>query len=119
MSWEGGRSWAALGCQLGCGCSQHPAMDWQKKRTARRGVGDWSWLQAHLRHYVLSMLHCAVLSMLCCRLPEGDYRALRASGALQQPPLAAALREAAANLSVWALALAYSMTFGVELTINK
>ena len=52
--------------------------------------------------------------------PNGDFRELRASGALEHHSRAAgAFREACRDPRVWALALLYAASFGVELTIDN
>lgn len=56
--------------------------------------------------------------------PDGDFRDLRARGALPAPGSAgdnglAAFMRAAADYRVWALFLVYGACFGVELTINN
>jgi NNP family nitrate/nitrite transporter-like MFS transporter len=52
--------------------------------------------------------------------PDGDFRQLRASGAIEHSSRAlGAFAEACRDGRVWALALLYAASFGVELTIDN
>ncbi len=50
--------------------------------------------------------------------PDGDFKRLRAAGALENRP-SGAFAEACRDPCVWALAALYAASFGIELTINN
>ena len=52
-------------------------------------------------------------------LPDGQYAALKKSGAMEQPSGFISFKQAVSNYRMWMLVLSYGMCFGVELTMNN
>jgi NNP family nitrate/nitrite transporter-like MFS transporter len=85
------------------------------------GLGSWwSWRLAMLVAGALLIAAGAAYYFLTEDTPDGDFKELRARGAMEHPSRAAgAFAEACRDPRVWALALLYAASFGIELTIDN
>jgi NNP family nitrate/nitrite transporter-like MFS transporter len=85
------------------------------------GLGSWwSWRLAMLAAGLALLLTGVAYFFLTKDTPDGDFQELRASGAIEHSSRAAgAFAEAARDRRVWALALLYAASFGIELTIDN
>ncbi len=85
------------------------------------GLGSWwSWRLAMLAAGVALLLTGIAYFFLTKDTPDGDFRELQANGAIEHSSRAAgAFAEACRDPRVWALALLYAASFGIELTIDN
>jgi NNP family nitrate/nitrite transporter-like MFS transporter len=85
------------------------------------GLGSWwSWRLAMLLAGIALLATGVAYYFLTEDTPDGDFRELRASGALEDSSRAwGAFAEACRDVRVWALALLYAASFGIELTIDN
>ena len=85
------------------------------------GAGSWwSWRLAMLVAGVAMCLAGAAYYMLTEDTPDGDFKKLRASGAMDVGSRSSgAFWKVCRDPRVWALALLYAASFGIELTIDN
>lgn len=85
------------------------------------GLGSWwSWRLAMLAAGGALLAAGIAYSFLTKDTPDGNFRELRASGAMEHSSRAAgAFAAACRDPRVWALAVLYAASFGVELTIDN
>ena len=85
------------------------------------GLGSWwSWRLAMMAAGGALLLTGIAYYFLTEDTPDGDFQELRASGAMEHSSRASgAFAEACRDPRVWALALLYAASFGIELTIDN
>ena len=87
----------------------------------RFGLGSWwSWRLAMMAAGGALLVTGIAYYFLTKDTPDGDFEELRASGAMEHSSRASgAFAEACRDPRVWALALLYGASFGIELTIDN
>jgi NNP family nitrate/nitrite transporter-like MFS transporter len=85
------------------------------------GMGSWwSWRLAMMAAGLALLLTGIAYYCLTEDTPDGDFQELRAKGTMEQSSRASgAFAEALRDPRVWALALLYGASFGIELTIDN
>jgi NNP family nitrate/nitrite transporter-like MFS transporter len=84
------------------------------------GAGTWwSWRLAMGVAGVALLVTGIAYYFLTQDTPDGDFQELRASGVIDQKSTLAAFWEVCRDPRVWALALLYGASFGMELTIDN
>lgn len=85
------------------------------------GVGSrWGWRLAMMTAGVALLLTGVAYYFLTQDTPDGDFRELRSSGGMAGSSRSSrAFAEAFRDRRVWALALLYAASFGIELTIDN
>jgi NNP family nitrate/nitrite transporter-like MFS transporter len=85
------------------------------------GAGSWwSWRLAMMSAGFALLLTGIAYYFLTQDTPDGDFRQLRASGRIERSSRASgAFLEACRDPRVWALALLYAASFGIELTVDN
>ncbi len=85
------------------------------------GVGSWwSWRLAMMAAGVALLLTGIAYYFLTQDTPDGNFRELRSTGAMESSSRASgAFVEACRDRRVWALAALYASSFGIELTIDN
>jgi MFS transporter, NNP family, nitrate/nitrite transporter len=84
------------------------------------GAGSWwSWRLAMFSAGVALLVTGVAYYFLTEDSADGDFKQLRASGALEKARASGAFAEACRDPRVWALALMYGACFGIELTIDN
>ena len=85
------------------------------------GLGSWwSWRLAMMAAGAALLLTGIAYYFLTEDTPDGNFQELRVSGAMEHSSRAAdAFAEACRDPRVWALALLYAASFGIELTIDN
>lgn len=85
------------------------------------GLGNWwSWRLAMVAAGVALLLTGIAYFFLTEDTPDGDFNTLRANGAMEATSRASgAFAEACKDYRVWALAILYGASFGIELTMDN
>jgi MFS transporter, NNP family, nitrate/nitrite transporter len=79
----------------------------------------WSWRLAMVAAGAALLFTGIAYHFFSEDTPEGDYRKLRAAGSIGGKTAASAFGQAVRDPRVWALALLYGASFGIELTIDN
>jgi NNP family nitrate/nitrite transporter-like MFS transporter len=84
------------------------------------GLGSYlSWRLAMIAAGIALLVTGVAYYFLTEDTPDGNFRNLRAAGAMGVPRASGAFAEAVRDRRVWALALLYAASFGIELTIDN